>query len=158
MKFETAVQLRVDRKVEEALDIFLELAEAQPSSSDVMYQIAWCMDLLEREKEAVPYYEKAIELGLNKEDLIGAYLGLGSTYRTIGEYEKALALFNKAILAFPNNNEYRVFRAMVNYNLKNHSEAMKDLLLLLSETSSDENISLYKNAIEFYSDKLDQQW
>lgn len=158
MNFEAAVQLRKEGNVLEALEIFKTLSVNQPSNGDVLYQIAWCMDLLEREKEAAPYYEKAIKLGLNEVDLKGAYLGLGSTYRTIGEYEKALTLFNKALAVFPENNEYKVFRAMVNYNLNKHEEAMKDLLILIAETTNDANILEYKNAIKFYSDKLNQQW
>ncbi|TCP68322.1 tetratricopeptide repeat protein [Baia soyae] len=55
------------------------------------YVSAWSHDVLCLESEAIPYYERAIELGLSKEDdLEGALLGLGSTYRVLGQYEKSI--------------------------------------------------------------------
>ncbi|WP_246321240.1 tetratricopeptide repeat protein [Paenibacillus germinis] len=38
-------------------------------------------------REAVPFYKKSLELGLSGEERQGAYLGLGSTYRTLGMYD-----------------------------------------------------------------------
>lgn len=158
MNIETGIKMRESGNAEEALGFFKQLLETDEKNPDIHYQIAWCLDVLEREKEAMGYYEKAIETGINNKDLIGVYLGLGSTYRTIGEYEKSLDLFNVAIERFPENNVYRVFRAMTNYNLGNYSEAMKELLVIIADTSSDENINRYKKAIAFYSDKLDKLW
>ncbi|HYK75005.1 MAG TPA: tetratricopeptide repeat protein, partial [Pseudoneobacillus sp.] len=110
------------------------------------------------ETEAVPYYENAIQLGLPDEELQGAYLGLGSTYRTLGEYEKSKEVLVKGIELYPNNRALQVFYSMTLYNLKEHASAMELLLKGLIETSSDENILHYKRAIHFYSDKLDQTW
>ncbi|WP_280512914.1 tetratricopeptide repeat protein [Carnobacterium inhibens] len=53
------------------------------------YQCAWSYDLLGEEKKAVPFYEQSIKLGLVGEDLEGAYVGLGSTYRTLGGIQKS---------------------------------------------------------------------
>lgn len=73
-----------------------ELAK-DPSNAAVILQIAWTHDALGKEQDAVPAYEKAIHLGLKGQDLIDAYLGLGSTYRTIGDYAKSKELFERAI-------------------------------------------------------------
>lgn len=117
--------------------------------------MAWSFDVLEQEAEAIKYYEKAIELGLPDEDLKEAYLGLGSTYRTIGEYEKSKKVFENAIDRF-DDHSLKVFYAMTLYNLEAHGESMEILLKLLAETSSDKSINSYQKAIMFYSDKLDQ--
>ncbi len=113
--------------------------------------------MLGLEKEAVPYYEKAISQGLPDEDLKEAYLGLGSTYRTIGEYEKSKTLFLEGLEKF-DVNALKVFLAMTLYNLEQHGQAMEILLKVIAETSKDEDIIAFKKAIEFYSDKLDDKW
>ena len=152
------IELIEKGQTEEALNLFFKLLDREQNNAEILYQIAWCLDILEREKDAIPYYEKAIEIGMDDEKLKGALLGLGSTYRTIGEYQSSLKIFNQAVLQYPTNNEFKVFRAMTNYNLGNHEDAMRELLDVIADTSSDENVKAYKKAILFYSDKLNQVW
>lgn len=155
MTIEKAVALRKEGKLEASNRLLLELVEKHPEDAMVNYQCAWSFDVLEQETEAIKYYEKAIKLGLPDEDLKEAYLGLGSTYRTIGEYEKSKQVFENAIERF-DDYSLKVFYAMTLYNLEAHGESMEILLKLLAETSSDETITGYKKAILFYSDKLDK--
>lgn len=122
------------------------------------YQTAWSFDLLGEEADAAPYYERAISLGLPDKELEGALLGLGSTYRTLGEYQKARYTLEKGMERFPDNRAMSVFYSMVLYNLGSHGEAMGLLLESLAETSSDEGIHQYRKAILFYADKLDTVW
>ena len=138
--------------------ILLELLQVNKSDPYLNYQVAWSFDILEKEAEAIYYYETAIENGLSGSDLEGAYLGLGSTYRTLGQYSLAEKILAKGINEFPENNALKVFYAMVLYNLEQYSQGMSILLSLLSTTSCDEDIREYKKAIIFYSDKLDRIW
>ena len=110
------------------------------------------------ESEAVPYYETAIALGLSGKDLEGALLGLGSTYRTLGEYEKSKNVFMKGMEMFPNNRAIHVFYSMTLYNLNEHNRAMALLLNCLIESTMDEEILSYKKAIHFYKNHLEQVW
>lgn len=87
-----------------------------------------------------------------------ALIGLGSTYRVLGDYKKSRDVLEKAIKEFPDNIAMKVFYAMTLYNLNECSRAMEILLNCLVKTSSDETIKKYGKAIEFYSDKLDQVW
>lgn len=153
-----AISLREAGDLEAAKILLFELADREPLNPSVWYQLAWVHDVMELEREAVPFYQKALELGLEGEEKQGALLGLGSTYRTLGMYEEAKATFEAAILEFPERREYLVFLAMVQYNLQAHSEAMEILLRQLAETSRDDGIQAYRRAILFYSDKLDQTW
>lgn len=153
-----AIELRHEGKTVESNEILLKVVEAFPSDPYVNYQCAWSFDLLGKETEAIPFYEKAIDLGLSGKDLEGAILGLGSSYRTIGEYEKAKGVFQTGLNLFPNNRALKVFYSMVLYNLNEHQNAMEILLTSLVETTADEDILHYKRAIQFYSDKLDQTW
>ena len=157
-KLASAIKLRESEKHEEARQLLLELHSEFPEDPQVNYQCAWIHDLLGLEREAIPFYEKAIETGLSGDDLKSALLGMGSTYRCIGEYQKSIETFQHALTLFPGSQEFNVFLAMAYYNIGEHSKAMELLLNSLAETSSDEGILRYRRAIRFYSDKLDQTW
>jgi len=157
-KLSTAIQLRESQKHQEARDLLLVLYAEFPNDPQVNYQCAWIHDVLGLEHEALPYYEKAVQLGLSGEDLQGAMLGMGSTYRCIGEYQKAKETFERALEQFPSNHEYKVFLAMTFYNLGEHERAMELLLISLADTSKDEGVLRYQHAIRFYSDKLNDTW
>jgi tetratricopeptide (TPR) repeat protein len=154
----SALKLRETEKHEEARQLLLELHNEFPNDPQVNYQCAWIHDLLGLEREAIPFYEKAIQEGLSGDDLKSALLGLGSTYRCIGEYRKSIDAFQHALTLFPNSLEFKIFLAMAYYNIGEHSKAMELLLNSLADTSKDEGILRYQRAIRFYSDKLNQIW
>lgn len=156
-ELKTAIRLREEGNLAEANAMLADLVAAYPNDAYINYQYAWSCDVLGLEKEAVPYYEKAIELELPQHDLQEAYLGLGSTYRTIGEYEKSKAILQAALDKF-DSNVYRVFLAMTLFNLGEHTEAMSLLFRVIISTSQDEGIERYRKAIDFYSDKLNVKW
>lgn len=135
--------------------MLLSLA-ADSDSGEVFYQCATVHDILGRETEAVPYYEKAIQSGLAGEDLRGAFLGLGSTYRCLGEYERASAILQQGVDTFPQDHALKVFLAMAKYNLKDCEEAVKILLHSVVETSSSADIKTYSRAITFYAERLNE--
>ena len=153
-----AITLRQSDKGEQALKMLQRLLKKQPEDAQLHYHMAWTYDSLGREREALPYYEQALVLGLANADLRGALLGLGSTYRTLGEYDKAITTFKVGIEFFPKAREFQVFLAMGLYNIGQHSSAMELVLRNLAETSRDSGIAGFKGAILFYADKLDQIW
>lgn len=153
-----AIKLRETGKLEEAQTLLLTLTEQDPQNPSVWYQCAWVHDAMGQESEAIPFYKKSLELGLQGEERQGALLGLGSTYRTLGMYIESKEILEEAMNEYPEKREYQVFLAMAQYNLKEYNNAMEILLRLLAETSVDSGIQSYKKAIEFYSDKLDQIW
>jgi len=157
-KLVSAIQLRETEKHEEARQLLLELHTEFPNDPQVNYQCAWIHDLLGLERQAIPFYEKAIQEGLRDADLKSALLGMGSTYRCIGEYHKSIHTFQHALTLFPNAHEFNIFLAMAYHNSGEHAKAMELLLNSLVNTSHDKDILRYQRAIRFYSDKLDQTW
>lgn len=153
-----AIQLREAEKHAEARQLLLDLHAQFPEDPHVNYQCAWIHDLLGLEREAIPFYEKAIQAGLSGEELQSALLGMGSTYRCIGEYQKAIEIFQQALSLFPDSHEFKVFLGMAYYNIGRYSTAMELLLNTLADTSSDAGVLRYQRAIRFYSDKLNQIW
>ena len=157
-KLASAITLRETERHEEARQLLLELHSEFPDDPHVNYQCAWIHDLLGLEQEAIPFYETAIQTGLNGNDLKSALLGLGSTYRCIGEYQRSIDTFQHALTLFPAAQEFNVFLAMAYYNIGEHAQAVGLLLNSLVNTSKDEGVLCYERAIRFYSDKLDQIW
>ncbi len=167
-----AIALRENGRAEEARVLLLDLLAAESkddaadagadsisgSNAELLYQLAWTHDVLGLEREAVPYYKQSLAIGLPLEQRIGALLGLGSTYRTLGEYTRARTILQQAAEEFPEWAEFQAFLAMTLYNLGEHGEGMGILLRLLAETSANTGIQEYRKAISFYADKLDQVW
>lgn len=150
------IALRKEGSFAKTMAYLQDLLKVNPNDPVIYYHIAWTHDALGKEADAAPNYEKAISLGLSGENLEGAFLGLGSTYRCLGDYQNSKRVFAQAIERFPNNGAFKVFNAMTAYNLKNHSEAMRLLIMELVKSSNDPSVQKYARALEFYSDKLDQ--
>lgn len=153
-----AVELRQAGKGEEAREILLALVNERPEDAEVLYQTAWTHDTLGLEREAVPYYRRALDAGLAGEERRGALLGLGSTYRALGEYVLAEETLRKGVAEFPEDRAMQVFLAMALYNRGQHGEAIGLLLRNLAETSNDARIRRYERAILFYAPDLDSVW
>jgi tetratricopeptide (TPR) repeat protein len=152
-----AIELRNKNKPNEALRLLKELLETHPNDPDINYQAAWTCDSMGREREAVLYYETALANGL-VQDRDGALLGLGSTYRCLGEYKKSLQVFDRGLQEFPENRPLMVFRALTHYNLGEAKESVRQLLIQLIDTTSDASIKSYERALRFYSERLNETW
>ncbi|MDC2864246.1 tetratricopeptide repeat protein [Bacillus sp. BP-3] len=147
-----AIQLRNENKFAQSREILLSLTNFT-QNPEILYQCACTHDTMGMETEAVSYYEKAIELGLEGESLRGAYIGLGSTYRCIGEYEKAIATLEEGIKLYPDDDAMKVFLSIAKYNVQSHEDAMKLLLEVVVKT---EGVKNYERAIIFYKDHLNE--
>ena len=157
-QLQAAIRLRQAGDYPAAQVIFADLLAASPDDPPVNYHYAWWHDVQGLEADAVPYYERAIANGLCGADLRGALLGLGSTYRALGQYEQARATLLKGVEQFPDAQEFPVFLAMAQYNLGEHHAAMTLLLRALAQTSADAGIQRFQRAILFYADDLDRVW
>ncbi len=87
-----------------------------------------------------------------------AYLGLGSTYRTLGMYQQSKQTFLVALDKFPEATEIKVFLAMTLYNLSEHHAATASLLQIIADTTTDAETQKYTRAIQLYAHDLDRLW
>ena len=142
--------------LEQARVLLLELVAAFPDDAEIVFQAAVAHDNMGLERESIPYYTKALALGLAGPDLQRAYLGLGSTYRGLGEYQLAEQTLRRGVQAFPHHRALQVFLAMTLYNLQRHMEAMELVLTNLMETTADETLHYYKRPISYYAAHLDE--
>ncbi|MCW1929015.1 tetratricopeptide repeat protein [Bhargavaea beijingensis] len=157
-QLEQARSLGKAGRLEEAGELLILLAADHPDDARLQFECARAMDRTGKETSAVPYYKRAILLGLPESKLKDAYLGLGSTLRTLGRYRQSLAVLEKGSGRFPEDRALQVFRAMTLYNLGEHKEAMRLLLVNLADTAADGEINKYEAAIRFYAGHLDQVW
>jgi tetratricopeptide (TPR) repeat protein len=153
-----ATELRERGELEDARALLLELRTEFPDDAHVAVQTAWVHDSLGLELEAVPHYEAAIAGHLSDEELRGALLGLGSTYRSLGRDADSGRTFQAAIERFPDFPALRVFLALTNYNLGHPREAVADLVRVLVETSSEPSIVRYRRSLAAYAEDLDRSW
>jgi tetratricopeptide (TPR) repeat protein len=153
---QTIENLSAQGRYEDALQSALGSLAASPQNPQLLYTVASLYDCLGLEQQAIPFYQAAINHRLSGQDLRDAYLGLGSTYRALGRYHESLETFDTGLKNFPNASEIRMFRAMTLYNLGHAKEAVTQLLMLLMNSNSSEEIIRYKKAITFYSDDLDR--
>jgi uncharacterized cupin superfamily protein len=157
-RFARAVELRERGELEAARTLLLELRAEFPDDPQVAVHTAWVHDSLGFEEEAVAHYEAAIAGGLPDDDLRGALLGLGSTYRTLGRDEDAERTLSGAIERFPEFRPLRVFRALTEYNRGRPREAVAELIALLLESTDDPTIRRYRRALSGYAEDLDRSW
>lgn len=151
--------------LEEARTLLLELVAVYPGEAEITYQAAIVHDNLGLERESIPFYIQTLAQGLSGLDTATklmkrerAFLGLGSTYRGLGEYQKAEETLRQGLSEFPQSRALQVFLSMTLYNRQQYREALELALTNLMETTSDETLQYYKRGVLFYASHLDETW
>ena len=158
---QAALRVREARRsgdLDRARQVALELVAEHPGDAELQYEAACVHDQLGREAEAVSFYEAALALGLPDELLRGAYLGLGSTLRTLGQYRQAEATLYAGLARFPDAAEIKTFLAMTLHNLGQSRQAVELLLVVVADTSDDPHLKSYREAIRFYARDIERVW
>jgi tetratricopeptide (TPR) repeat protein len=153
-----AIELRESGELELALPLLLQLREELPDDAQVAIQTAWVHDSLGLENEAVPHYEAALAAGLPDDQARGAYLGFGSTLRTLGRDADSERVFREGIERFPDFLPLRVFNAMLEYNLGRPRAAVRTLIEVLLQATDDPTILRYRRSLGGYAEDLDRSW
>lgn len=150
-----AREARANGQYTSALAILLDLLKAEPKHALVNYELACTYDPQGLEEDAIPFYEQAIASGLEGDDLRGALLGLGSSYRCVERFDDAVRTLQKGAATFPDAKEFDIFLAMARYNVGQHREAMRLLLNHIADFSQEPTTQRYRRAIAFYAEQLD---
>ncbi|MGB2521621.1 hypothetical protein AYI83_19140 [Shewanella algae] len=153
-----AIELREQGKFSESRMLLIPLIDIDEVKARAHLHIAWSYDNQGYESDAVVHYEAALSIGLEADELFDAIFGLASTLRSLGEYSEALALFERAVVSFPEKVEVKPFYAMCLYNVGEHKKAMEILLNLLIDNTDAEDILNYQRAIRLYAMDLDRTW
>jgi tetratricopeptide (TPR) repeat protein len=153
-----AKKMRQEDALEASQELLLNLLDEHPNDSLLLYEIGGSYDVMGEEKQAIPYYQKAIKAGLDGADLQECFVCLGSSQRNIGNFEESIEVLEKAVKAFPDNNSGKTFLALAYYSEGREDEAVQLLLELLLETTNDKDILAYADPLDYYKDNLDEVW
>jgi len=136
------------------LDQIQGLTTQYPHVAEIAYQLAWTLDSLGREAEALPHYERAILLGLPPNEQSGALIGMGSTLRNLGNLDRAEAVLTSGQTQFPDQPEFAAFLALVHHDQGKHTAALQLAMETLLNTSEDPGITAYQRALRHYVSQL----
>jgi tetratricopeptide (TPR) repeat protein len=129
----------------------------EPNLAAAHYFAAWSRDAQGLEADALIHYEKALKLGLSGEDLRGALLGAGSTYRNRGQLARSEETLRRGIQTYGEVSEFSAFLALTLYSGGRCREAISILLKLLADTASDTHIRRYERALRYYAAHPDEE-
>lgn len=153
-EFDAIVGARAHGLFKEILPRLKSLDARHPNVAEIAYQIAWTCDTLGQPADALPYYEKAVALGLSPNELSGALLGLGATLRTLGELDRSAEILRSGKLQFPKNREFDVFLALTLHLQGQHTQALQTVIETLCDTTDDPGLTTYQRAIRHASGML----
>lgn len=153
---ELAIKFRQDNCLKRSEVQFKKIEPNYLDDSFFYYQFGWLLDKKGNQKEAIEKYKKAINLGLSNEYLADCYLGLGSSYRVLKNYDKSIRALKKAIKLFPLNYELKLFLSLSYFDKNNFNKSYSTLLDVLLCVNSNEQIALYSKTINSYKNKLNR--
>ncbi len=153
-ELDAIVGARAYGQAREILPRLRSLDERHPNVAEINFQLAWSCDVLGRAADALPYYEKAVALGLPPNELAGALIGLGATLRTLGQLERSADVLRSGQAQFPDNPEFAVFLALTLHQQGRYAEAMRHVLDTLCTTTDDPGLTAYQRAIRHAATQL----
>jgi tetratricopeptide (TPR) repeat protein len=123
----------------------------EPHLAVAHYLAGWARDAQGLEPDALVHYEKSFELGLSGEDLRGALLGVGSTYRNLGNLTRSEEILRRGIEDYGETSEFSAFLALTLYSAGRYREAVSILLKLLGDSTDNVHIKRYDRALRYYA-------
>lgn len=154
---ENARVLRRADELEASQQRLLALLESFPDHPLVLFEVGGSYDVLGDEEMAIPFYRRAIEAGLEGDDLQECLICLGSTLRAVGESEEAVEILEQVVDEFPERNSGRAFLSLAYLSNGEADLAVSTLLGLLLDTTNDEDILDYADVLGYFKDSLDEE-
>lgn len=130
-----------------ALAHFAALRERYPDNARVWLHSAFLFDRLGREAEAIPHYERALELGLRGKDARDAYVCLASSLRNVDRQADGMAFVRQAMHRFPRDVVVELFYALLAIDLEETAAALPVICRGLLRESSDPDLERYRKTI-----------
>ena len=153
-ELDAIVGARAHGQLEEIFPRLQQLDRRYPNIPEINYQLAWTCDVLGQSAEALPYYEKAVALGLAPNELSGALVGLGSTLRVLGQLDRSADVLTSGRAQFPENREFDAFLALTRHAQGRHGDSLRLLIDALCDTTEDPGLLAYQRAIRHAASKL----
>lgn len=150
-----ALTLRRQGELIESNKLLVQLAEQQPEDASLQYECGWSFDILGGEEEAMHYYERALGLGLDGEQALGAHAQLGSMYRLRSRIRDAKDVLMKGINKFQDSALLKTFYAYAEYDAGKPGEAMQWMTQAAFDAASDDSILVHRWPLLYLGSNLD---
>ncbi len=115
------------------------------------FLIACAHDGKGHEASAIPEYERALTLGLHREDRASALLGLGSSLRNVGRTAESVEVLRAAVREYPDHPALGAFLGLALYSHGDSREAIVTMLDLIVRHAP---VGGYARALGEYRDHL----
>ena len=152
-----ALELRRNGELLESNRVLSELVKEHPEHAMLHYECAWSYDILAKEREAVPFYERALELGLPDQEAVNAYAQLGLIYRLHGRLTDSRKVLMKGMGRFLDAGLLKAVYAFTMYELGKQGEAIRWMTKALLDSAADPEVLLNRRAIGYIGSNLEFQ-
>lgn len=152
MELNEIVEIR-NNNLEEGLKYLQKFVVENPHNALANYELGSSLDMSDRSEEAVQYYTKAIEIGLDNETEQECILGLGSSLSWKNMHKESLEVLKNGVEKYPENMSLRLFYGISLYRSQDFQESAKTFLELLA-TCKDSEVSKFRRAINNYLEEM----
>jgi len=123
------------------------LRRRYPRVAAVWLESAFALDRLGREEQAIPFYDRAIRMGLDGNSLRDALICLGSSLRTVGRAQDAVRRFQQARKRFPNDVVVELFLALGYHDTQQATDALRLTALACLRESGSSGLAPFRDAL-----------
>jgi tetratricopeptide (TPR) repeat protein len=155
---EKAKDLRAADELEDSQELLLSLLDSYPDDPVVLFEVGGSYDVMGYEEDAIPFYNQAIDAGLEGPELLECLICLGISQRAIGDIQEAVDVLESARDQFPEDSAIKAFLALAYYSDDRFEDAFQLLLELLLATTKDEQLLAYSDTLDYYRENLDEVW
>ncbi len=147
--------LRAVGRIDDYLAGAIALATEHPEHLGAQIEAAYACDRMDKESQAIRFYDAAWELGVPAEQRRDFLVGYGSTLRNVGRSNESIARLREAMNEFPDFAALPAFLALSLHSAGRHAEALATalgaLLAIGHETGA---LASYDQALRHYQRQL----
>lgn len=124
-----------------------ELAAGSPDDPRLVFELASASDAAGDAARAVDLYDAALAGGLREPYRHRAQIQAASSWRTLGDHDRALDLLAEVEVTHPGNAAVAAFRALALADAGRAGEAVADLVDSLADHATGEDVSAYRRSL-----------
>ncbi len=138
----------------EAILYFAQSLRNHPRSARIHLHSAFAHDRIGNEEQAIPLYERALALGLDKADARDAHVCLASSLRNIGKSRIGSDVLNEVKDRYPRDVVFDLFTALLATELDRPHDAIRTLVGAVLRESDAPDLERYRNVLRAKFNRL----
>jgi tetratricopeptide (TPR) repeat protein len=134
-------------RMQPTIDAFERLLADHPDNPRLVYEVGGSYDTAGEEQTAIPFYTRALELGLDGRLRRQCLLQLASTLRNLDRFDESLELLDGAIAEFPDSPSLLVWKAFTLHASGRPNDGFALLLETIADHLDSPEIARYEAAL-----------